>query len=134
MRFFLNSPLERGARRAGCVPEKKQLMKYNRPDYKRIYCDILNKKYPQKKEECQYLLQKEGDLSAIEILRLNKKIFGSSDKNILADNQKYRSYSQSDIIQILEYQKKHNLNNTQLSNHFKLSRNTVAKWRKQFLI
>ncbi|HUH25918.1 MAG TPA: helix-turn-helix domain-containing protein [Flavobacterium sp.] len=47
-------------------------------------------------------------------------------------NQKYRSYDKATIIEILNYQKKNGLNNTQLANHFKLSRNTVAKWERLF--
>lgn len=47
-------------------------------------------------------------------------------------NQKYRSYDKATIIEILNYQKKNSLNNTQLSNHFKLSRNTVTKWKTLF--
>lgn len=68
-------------------------------------------------------------LSAIDILELNKRIFGETGKN-----QKYRSYSKSDILQVLDYQKKYSLNNTQLALHFRLSRNTIAKWKKQFVI
>ena len=106
--------------------------KFNQPDYKKIYEDIISKKYPHKKAECMALLQKQN-LSAIDILTLNKKIFRTS---IQAENdsQKYRSYSKTDILQMLDYQKKHKLNNSQLANHFKLSRNTVAKWKKMFLV
>lgn len=31
-----------------------------------------------------------------------------------------------------DYQKNNNLNSSQLANHFKLSRNTMAKWKKMF--
>ena len=43
-------------------------------NYNKIYGDKINKKYPQKKEECLTLLQKET-LSAIDIIELNQKIF-----------------------------------------------------------
>lgn len=107
-------------------------MKYNQPDYKRIYSDILNKKFPHKKEECKSLLNKK-QLSVLDIIELNQKIFETSDEKTLQNNQRHRSYNRKDIIQILDYQKKHHLNNTQLAAHFKLSRNTVAKWKKMFL-
>ena len=107
-------------------------MKNNQPDYKTIYTDILHKKYPEKKAECFPLLEKEN-LSVLDIIELNKKIFGIADKETQAENQKYRSYSKSDILKILDYQKKHKLNNSQLSKHFKLSRNSVTKWKKMFL-
>lgn len=102
------------------------------PDYKRIYSDILTRKFSHKKEECRALLNKD-DLSVLNIIELNQKIFGIADKQTENFNQKHRSYSKSDILRILEYQKKYKLNNIQLANHFKLSRNTVTKWRKCFL-
>jgi len=105
----------------------------NAPDYKTIYTDILHSKFPDKKEECLPLLKKKN-LSAIDILRLNRKIFGSTGKEALTENQKHRSYTKSDILYLLDYQKKHKLNNSQLARHFKLSRNSVAKWKKMFLV
>lgn len=104
-----------------------------RPDYKAIYKEILRRKFPGKMAECQSFLEKDH-LSAIDILHLNEKIFGIPDKKTFATSQKHRSYSRSDIIEILDYQKKHKLNNSQLANHFKLSRNSVAKWKKIFLV
>lgn len=108
-------------------------MKNNQPDYKTIYADILHKKHPEKKAECFPLLEKEN-LSVLDIIELNKKIFGIADKETQAENQKHRSYSKSDILSILDYQKKHKLNNIQLARHFGLSRNTVAKWKKTFVV
>ena len=101
-------------------------------NYNKIYGDIIAKKYPQKKEECLTLLQKET-LSAIDIIELNKRIF-KDNKETEHINQKYRSYNKSDILKILDYQKKHKFNNSQLALHFKLSRNSVAKWKKMFLL
>lgn len=100
-----------------------------KPDYKKIYSDLLSKKYPHKSEECSILLNKD-DLSILDIINLNKKIFGNQDVEIAKENQKHRSYNKETILQILEYQNKNRLNNTQLANHFHLSRNTVAKWKK----
>ncbi|MFC4687479.1 helix-turn-helix domain-containing protein [Epilithonimonas pallida] len=99
------------------------------PDFSLIYSDILSHQYPEKREECQSLLAK-SSLSALDIMELNKKIFGKSG----SINQKYRSYGKSDILHILHYQKKYRLNNSQLANHFGLSRNSVAKWKKMFII
>jgi len=101
------------------------------PDYKRIFTDILTIKFPHKKEECRTLIAKEN-LSVLNIIELNEKIFGTAGKQTEDFNQKHRSYNKSDILKILDYQKKYNLNNSQLANHFKLSRNTVAKWKKCF--
>lgn len=102
------------------------------PDYKLIYSDIIDKKFPDRKEEFQSLLSK-SNLSFLDILNLNEKIF-QNETGKQKDNQKHRSYSKADILQILDYQKKHRLNNIQLAGHFKLSRNTVTKWKRTFLI
>jgi len=102
------------------------------PDYKIIYTDILQQKFPDKLKECKSFLEKEN-LSSLDILRLNEKIYGIPDKQSFAANQKYRSYNRSDISKILSYQKKHHLNNSQLADHFKLSRNSVTRWKKMFM-
>ena len=103
------------------------------PDYKRIYSDLLNKKYPDKRKELTSFFNKEN-LSVLDIIELDRRIFGTANKQTEDFNQKHRSYSKSDIIKILKYQKRNNLNNSQLANHFKLSRNTVARWKKLFVV
>lgn len=99
----------------------------NQPDYKKIYTDIIKRRFPEKSIDCKVLLQKD-ELSTLDIITLNKKIFGNSNKDYEMSNQRHRSYKPSSIKYILSYQKK-NLNNTQLALHFKLSRNTIAKWK-----
>ncbi|MBB4805880.1 hypothetical protein HNP38_001152 [Chryseobacterium defluvii] len=103
------------------------------PDYKRIYSDIIKKKFPDKKEDCKILLAKEN-LSAMDIIKLNTKIFGALNRQSENINQRHNSYNKSDILQILDYQKKNRLNNSQLARHFKLSRTTVSRWRKIFQV
>ncbi|GEM53504.1 helix-turn-helix domain-containing protein [Empedobacter brevis] len=103
-----------------------------RVDYKKLYTDIINKQNPEKITECEHLLNKEY-LSVIDILIINKIIFGVNESKDFNLNQKFKSYTKQDIIQILDYQKIHSLNNTQLAKHFKISRNTIAKWRKIFI-
>ena len=100
-------------------------------NYQQIFRDILDTKCPEKKKVCIPLLQK-VNLSAMDIVKINTEIFGIS-RETNSFNQKHRSYSKSDILKILDYQKKHKFNNSQLALHFKLSRNTVAKWKKMFL-
>lgn len=103
------------------------------PNYKRIYTDLIKKKHPEKEISCKSILKKEK-LSALDIIKVNQIIFGSTNKDAEADNQKHRSYNKSAIVEILKYQKKNNLNNSQLAIHFKLSRNTVAKWKKMYAV
>ena len=94
------------------------------PNYKQIYIDILDKKFPHKKEACNKILSKTR-VSTIDVIVLNKIIFGTA-KETNSFNQKHRSYSKTDILHILDYQKKNQLNNSQLANHFGLSRNTYC--------
>lgn len=61
--------------------------------------------------------------------RFNEIIFGKK-----TENQKFKSYKRSDILKILDYQKKHKLNNIQLAKHFKMSRNTITKYKKNLQI
>ncbi|SHM16333.1 hypothetical protein SAMN05444360_108184 [Chryseobacterium carnipullorum] len=110
---------------------KKGKHEVNPPYYKKIYSDILAKKFPDKLNECESILSKK-QLSVLDIIQLNQRIFGNHE--IFSENQRLRSYDDPSILKILNYQKKHNLNNTQLSIHFKLSRNTIAKWKSKFKV
>ncbi|MEF9478703.1 helix-turn-helix domain-containing protein [Chryseobacterium sp. RRHN12] len=105
----------------------------NNPDYKKIFKDIIQYQYPQKAKACENLLSKEN-LTGIDVITLNNLIFETSSLETDIFNQKHRSYDEQSITQILEYQKKHNLNNTQIALKYKLSRNTVAKWKKFGLV
>ncbi|MEY8760554.1 helix-turn-helix domain-containing protein [Chryseobacterium tongliaoense] len=106
-------------------------MKNVTPDYKRIYIDIIEKKFPQKRKFCEKILNK-SKLSILDIIQLNALIFEHTKKETSKINQQLRSYDQQSIFEILEYQKKNNYSNTQLAQYFKLSRNTVAKWKKLY--
>ena len=103
-------------------------MKKGQPDYRKIYSDMISKKYPEKADACQETLNKET-LSAMDIICLHNLLFKERDKESFNFNQKLKSYDYETIRGILDYQRKHNLNNTQLAKRFKLSRNTVARWK-----
>ncbi|WP_379966234.1 helix-turn-helix domain-containing protein [Epilithonimonas sp. UC225_85] len=80
-------------------------------------------------EECKSILQK-NVLSIMDVIRLDHKIFGSA--GISDQSGRHRFYDEVTIMEMLNYQKKNNLNNVQLALHFRLSRNSVAKWKKIF--
>ncbi|MCT2406235.1 helix-turn-helix domain-containing protein [Chryseobacterium antibioticum] len=101
------------------------------PDYKKIYTDIILKKHPEKYSLCIPILQEE-DLSILNIITLNHMIFGFEDQKTTQFNQKHRSYDESAILEILEYQKSNGYSNIQVGKQFKISRNTIAKWKKHF--
>lgn len=100
-----------------------------KPDYKKIYTDIIARNCPEKRKEYENILLKKR-LNFLDVIELNKRIFRSKDMSSIAFNQQHRAYNKDTIAYILEFQKKNNLNNSQLASHFKLSRNTITKWKK----
>jgi response regulator of citrate/malate metabolism len=102
-----------------------------RPDYKTIYNDILEKKYPHKRKECEPILKKR--ITDLDVIKLNTMIFGSPDKTTMKFNQMHKSYTKNSILKLLMYQKEHKLSNTEMSRHFKISRTTISKWKDLFL-
>ncbi len=98
------------------------------PDYKMIFTDIIRSKCPEKESLFKEFLNKDK-FSSMDVINLNQLIFKANKTS-----RKHRSYDKADIIKILEYQKKHQLNNFQLAEHFQISRNTVTSWKKKFLI
>lgn len=106
-------------------------MKNNKsPDYQRIFTDIIDFKYPDKKEICRSLLKKEI-LSTLDILKLNELIFGKESKEVMKFNQSHKVYDKNTINYILKYQKENKLSNSHIAIRFKLSRCTIAKWKKE---
>ena len=103
-----------------------------KPDYKRIYMDMITMKYPEKACDCKKIFMKKV-INIMDVIKLNRIISGVKNRTDSHFDQKLKSYDQKTILEILEYQKKNGLNNSQLAQHFKLSRNTVTKWKKMFL-
>lgn len=101
------------------------------PDFAKIYKDIISKKFPEKAEKCRPVLSKKV-LTVLDIIKLNQIIFGVCDYQTEKFNQKHKSYDPTSIMEILDYQKKFKLNNFQLADHFKISRNSVTRWKKIF--
>lgn len=102
------------------------------PDYKQIYSDILTEKFPEKLIDSAVKRKLETLDSAIDVLKFNQLIFGDPDYVIGGNNQRLRSYDEESILKILRYQKRNELTNLQLSTHFKISRNTITRWKSIF--
>ena len=100
------------------------------PDFKLIYSDLIDLKFSEKKIECKFLLEKDN-LSILDIIELNQKLFKSNRETEIF-NQRHKFYSKKDILNILKYQQKTNLSNVHVANYFKMSRNTISKWKKIF--
>lgn len=69
-------------------------------------------------------------LTHINLIIKNNIQYSSDNKRI----QSLKSYDHSFINYILEFQKKNKLSNTQIALKFKSSRNTIAKWNRNFTI
>ncbi|KFF15751.1 hypothetical protein [Chryseobacterium sp. JM1] len=95
------------------------------PDYVKIFSDIVSKKFPEKISRCKYLLEKKK-LSSLEVITLNHILFHDGETN-----NEHKSYDDESIAKILEYQRKNNMTNTAIASVFKLSRNTLAAWKKK---
>ena len=99
------------------------------PDFKQIYTDIIKEKFPKKINDPVIINKLDSLNTAIDILKFNTFIFGRPEYAVEFKNQRLRSYDESSIREILNYQKKNKLTNTETANHFKTSRNTIAKWK-----
>ena len=108
----------------------KQEQKVN-PNYHRIYSDLISKKFPERLKEFDTHFFSKKVLSCADILSLNKQLFGAKEDS---SNTKLRSYGKNDILKILKDQKKLNLNNKQAADYFKISRNSIIKWKKIFAV
>ncbi|SDI59346.1 transposase [Chryseobacterium jejuense] len=104
------------------------------PDYKQIYSDILQEKFPEKWTDVAIRNKLDTLSSALDILKFNQLVFGEPEYMIGFNSQRLRSYDEESILQILRYQKKNGLSNLQISNDFKISRNTITKWKSIFKI
>lgn len=109
-------------------------MKRTTPNYKNIYTDIICKKYTENKEELLPLLEKKK-WTSLDIITIDNKLCALSKKYTNHyEDQKFRSYDKNTILKILDYQKKHNFNNITIAKEFNLSRNTLCKWKKIFIV
>ncbi|TDX87247.1 helix-turn-helix domain-containing protein [Epilithonimonas xixisoli] len=100
-----------------------------KPNYTRIYLDII--KYKNKEKiVSQELVKKINNIKIVkDILEIEKELFKD---NYLRQNQKLKSYDEPTIKLILKYQKKNQLTNLELAKQYNISRNTIARWKKNF--
>ena len=102
------------------------------PDFKLIYTDIINEKFPGKINDPGIVNKLNALNTAVDVLKFNTLIFGQPEYNVGSKSQRLRSYDQSSILKILDYQEKNNLTNIETANYFKTSRNTIAKWKSLY--
>lgn len=92
---------------------------------------MLKTEYPEKLEDPKIQKLLNGLKTTEEILNLNDLIFEQS-KESLRNNQQLKTYDKKTILKLLQYQKKHDFSTSYMSRHYKISRTTIAKWRKMF--
>ncbi|MFN1219687.1 helix-turn-helix domain-containing protein [Chryseobacterium kwangjuense] len=102
------------------------------PDFKIIYTDVINEKFPEKINDPVIIAKLNALNTAVDVLKFNALIFGQPDHTVRLRSQRLRSYDESSILEILNYQKKNNLTNTETANHFRISRNTITKWKSVY--
>ncbi|MCF2220645.1 helix-turn-helix domain-containing protein [Chryseobacterium sp. PS-8] len=101
------------------------------PDYIRIYKDIIAEFYPEKLLDSEMIKRIENIRSSEDVISINDLLFKKNINNV--NNQKLKSYDKKTILRILSYQKKHNFSNSYISLKYKMSRNTIAKWKKIYI-
>ncbi len=104
-----------------------------KPNYDKIYTNIIQElgRYEGNKITC--LLNKK-DKNALDVIKLNELLFEPQTKNANKCNHRHRAYDIDAISEILKYQKQHNLNNSQLACHFKISRTTIQNWKRKLMM
>lgn len=107
---------------------KKTAMK---PNYRKIYQDMLKLEHPEKLKDpkIKELLKKLNTTE--DVLNFNEKIFKQS-KESEKNNQKLKTYDKKTMLKLLEYQQKHGFSTSYMSKKYKISRTTIAKWKKTF--
>lgn len=102
----------------------------NKPDFGKIFREMAKRKNLPKSEQKRIAEQKEWN--SLDVIETNEKLFARRNKENLKFNQQHRAYDESSIKELLEYQQKHKLNNTEMMSLFKISRNTIVRWKRIF--
>lgn len=98
-----------------------------RPNYKRIYQDMLKMEYPEKLKDPKIKELLEKLHTSDDVLKFNEKLFKQS-----RENQKLKTYDRQTMLKLLQYQKKHGHSTSYMSRKYKISRTTLSKWKAMF--
>lgn len=102
-----------------------------RPNYAKIYQDMLKQDQPDKLKEPKVQALLKNLKTTEDVLNFNELIFKQS-KESLRNNQKLKTYDKKTMLKLLQYQKKHGFSTSFMSKKYKISRTTLAKWKKTF--
>ncbi|SEW49264.1 hypothetical protein SAMN05421841_4074 [Chryseobacterium wanjuense] len=102
-----------------------------RPNYKKIYLDMLKQDQPEKLQDPKIQSLLKNLKTTEDVLNFNELVFKQS-KESLRNNQKLKTYDKKTMLKLLQYQKKHGFSTSFMSKKYKISRTTLAKWKKTF--
>jgi response regulator of citrate/malate metabolism len=100
-----------------------------KPNYSKIYHDLLQAEHPEKLKDAKVRELLKNLNTSDEVIKFNEKIFKQS-KESQENNQKLRTYDKETMLKILMYQKQHGFSSNYISKQYKISRTTIAKWKK----
>ncbi|MDR6516248.1 hypothetical protein [Chryseobacterium camelliae] len=102
-----------------------------RPNYVKIFTDMLKEYDPEKLNDPKIQRQLRNLNTSEDVLNFNEKVFQQS-KEMQKSNQKLKTYDRKTMIKLLKYQQKHGFSTSYMSRKYKISRTTLSKWRKNF--
>lgn len=102
-----------------------------RPNYFKIYQDMLKQEQPEKLQDPKIQSLLKNLKTTEDVLNFNELVFKQS-KESLRNNQKLKTYDKKTMLKLLQYQKKHGFSTSFMSKKYKISRTTLAKWKKTF--
>lgn len=102
-----------------------------RPNYTKIYQDMLKLDYPDKLKDPKIKELLKNLNTTEDVLNFNEKLF-SQNREAQKNNQKLKTYDKKTMLKLLQYQKKHEFSTSYMSRKYKISRTTLAKWKKTF--
>jgi response regulator of citrate/malate metabolism len=100
-----------------------------KPNYSKIYHDLLQAEHPEKLKDTKVKELLKNLNTSDEVIKFNEKLFKQS-KESQENNQKLRTYDKATMLKILAYQKQHGFSSNYISKQYKISRTTIAKWKK----
>lgn len=100
-----------------------------KPNYSKIYHDLLLTEHPEKLKDVKIKELLQNLNTSDEVIKFNEKLFAQSKESI-ENNQKLRTYDKETMLKILNYQKQHGFSSNYISKKYKISRTTLAKWKK----
>lgn len=100
-----------------------------KPNYSKIYHDLLLAEHPEKLKDAKINELLKNLNTSDEVIRFNERLFEQSKESV-ENNQKLRTYDKETMLKILMYQKQHGFSSNYISKKYKISRTTIAKWKK----